>query len=410
MSILLRATDASFSVNPDGSVTLSTVDAASLAKVTTLASGDFVVMRRVSDGLDVGITIANAVASQVTTISQLPTVVPALGDYLPVFDISGNLTGKVAVSDLQSLSGWTGAVSSGGQTGGTTPSAPVNSAVPTITGTAQVGQTLTASQGTWANSPTSYAYQWKRAGTAISGATSSTYVPVTADVGNALTVTVTAANATGSASSTSAATASVIAAASGGGSSYPALTFSGTAPTFNTATPIAGAASLVSGAGTATVALTGAATIEFLIAAANNNDFGTVPFISLSNGTHKFGMRTSNKTAVIDYDGTAHGDGGSTFRDGAVHHLALSGPKSDGYFSLYLDGNEIDYFQNTWSGDGNYTLSVSVPGNGPVRMDSVRVSKGARYMGTFTPPTAPLARDSTTAALFQFDNQDGTGS
>lgn len=90
---------------------------------------------------------------------------------------------------------------------------PVNSAVPTISGTAQVGQTLTASAGTWTGAPTSYAYQWKGAGTAISGATASTYTPVTGDIGNALTVSVVATNGTGASSpATSAATSAVIAA------------------------------------------------------------------------------------------------------------------------------------------------------------------------------------------------------
>ena len=90
--------------------------------------------------------------------------------------------------------------------------APTNTTAPAISGTAQVGQTLTCSQGTWSNAPTSYAYQWMRNGVAISGATASTYTPVAADVGNPLTCTVTATNSGGTASVTSAATANVIAA------------------------------------------------------------------------------------------------------------------------------------------------------------------------------------------------------
>jgi hypothetical protein len=90
---------------------------------------------------------------------------------------------------------------------------PVNSVAPAISGTAQVGQTLTVSNGTWSNTPTSYAYQWKRAGTNISGATAQTYVPVTADVGNTLTCAVTASNAGGAGTAaTSAATSAVTAA------------------------------------------------------------------------------------------------------------------------------------------------------------------------------------------------------
>jgi hypothetical protein len=58
---------------------------------------------------------------------------------------------------------------------------------PTITGTPQVGQTLTVSIG---DIQPPVAYQWNRAGTPISGATSATYVPGAADVGNKITVTV----------------------------------------------------------------------------------------------------------------------------------------------------------------------------------------------------------------------------
>ncbi len=49
-------------------------------------------------------------------------------------------------------------------------SVPVISTLPVISGVAQVGQTLTTTNGTWANSPTSLTYQWNRAGAAISGA------------------------------------------------------------------------------------------------------------------------------------------------------------------------------------------------------------------------------------------------
>jgi lysophospholipase L1-like esterase len=91
-----------------------------------------------------------------------------------------------------------------------------NTVVPTITGTAQVGSTLTASSGTWSAVPDSYSYQWNRAGTPISGATAATYVPVSGDIGSTLTVTVTASKSGYlSGTSTTSATASVTAAAIG---------------------------------------------------------------------------------------------------------------------------------------------------------------------------------------------------
>jgi len=63
--------------------------------------------------------------------------------------------------------------------------------VPMITGTAQVGQVLTANPGTWTPAPTTFSYQWLRNGVAIAGATGATYTPVAADVGTTLTVRVT---------------------------------------------------------------------------------------------------------------------------------------------------------------------------------------------------------------------------
>lgn len=88
--------------------------------------------------------------------------------------------------------------------------APVNSFVPAIAGQAKVGQTLTALPGKWSGSPI-FTYQWKRNGTNIAGATEDTYIPIGADVGNALTVAVTGTNTAGNASATSFGTANVVA-------------------------------------------------------------------------------------------------------------------------------------------------------------------------------------------------------
>ena len=83
-------------------------------------------------------------------------------------------------------------------------SSPVNTVAPAITGTAQEGQTLTCSTGTWTGNPTpTYAYQWKRNGSNIGSATNSTYTLVTADVGQSIKCTVTATNFIGSATADS---------------------------------------------------------------------------------------------------------------------------------------------------------------------------------------------------------------
>src|SRR5207302_1333479 len=74
---------------------------------------------------------------------------------------------------------------------------PVDLLPPSITGSAQQGQTLTCSPGTWLNSPTSYAYTWQRTGANISGATSSTYTLTSSDVNQLVTCTVVARNLLG---------------------------------------------------------------------------------------------------------------------------------------------------------------------------------------------------------------------
>jgi hypothetical protein len=88
--------------------------------------------------------------------------------------------------------------------------APSNTAPPTLSGTARIGETLTASQGTWSGTtPITYAYQWQRcdkngAGcNAITGATSTSYTLTSADQDNTLRVRVTASNSAGASTATS---------------------------------------------------------------------------------------------------------------------------------------------------------------------------------------------------------------
>ena len=66
---------------------------------------------------------------------------------------------------------------------------------PAIAGTAKVGYTLTAVNGTWWPSATGYGYRWLRNASGIGGATAATYKPTAADVGAKLTVEVTVVRA-----------------------------------------------------------------------------------------------------------------------------------------------------------------------------------------------------------------------
>jgi hypothetical protein len=80
---------------------------------------------------------------------------------------------------------------------------PINIAPPTVSGTAQQGQPLTAAPGAWSNPPVSFAYQWQRcdaggaACTLIPGATGQSYNVGAADAGATLRVAVTATNKVG---------------------------------------------------------------------------------------------------------------------------------------------------------------------------------------------------------------------
>jgi hypothetical protein len=87
--------------------------------------------------------------------------------------------------------------------------------LPAITGTTTRTYALSATNGSWTNSPTAVTYQWQRCDATghncqnIAGATDTRYTLVAADEGFTITVTVTAANSTGSATAAATPTAAV---------------------------------------------------------------------------------------------------------------------------------------------------------------------------------------------------------
>lgn len=93
---------------------------------------------------------------------------------------------------------------------------PFNTVHPVISGSAAVGSTLTTTTGTWTGDATiTFDYQWRSGGSSV-GRNQNTYVPVTADIGNTITVTVIATDGAGRESQISAATSAVVAASTHG--------------------------------------------------------------------------------------------------------------------------------------------------------------------------------------------------
>lgn len=127
--------------------------------------------------------------------SGMPVTVVASGG-IPVDVVAGSATVTVSAdgrgAPVTVVSGSLGVVP-----------APSWSVQPSISGTANVGRTLTGNDGTISNGTVS-SRQWLRDGVAIGGATASTYVLVDADNGTTTTYRPTATGAGGSASATSA--------------------------------------------------------------------------------------------------------------------------------------------------------------------------------------------------------------
>jgi subtilisin family serine protease len=182
---------------------------------------------------------------------------------------------------------------------GSTGSPPSASAAPAISGTDQAGQTLTASSGTWSGStPMTYSYKWQRCDSSgsscadVSGATSTTYVLSSADVGCTVRIVVTASNAYGT-SSTSSTLTPVIAAAPAPPATTSTSSFSGTL----TKGQASRSYTVTAGSGSASASLSfgKASTLTLTVQAANGSVVGSasgpsiISFVSnLSAGTYTY--------------------------------------------------------------------------------------------------------------------------
>jgi len=135
--------------------------------------------------------------------ASLRTVIPKRSNHVRSTRTQIAVVALVALAAVATLVAGAGAV---------TQVAPVNTDPPTISGTPTVGQTLTASNGTWTGSPTSFDYQWLRCNAtggscvSVANGTQKTYTLVGADATHTIRVRVTAANADGSSSAQSAQT------------------------------------------------------------------------------------------------------------------------------------------------------------------------------------------------------------
>ncbi len=222
----------------------------------------------------------------------------------------------------------------------------------TITGTATQGETLTAVTDTIADADGlgTFSYQWKRDGTAIPGATGSTYVLAQADVGAAITVTVSWTDDGGTAESlTSSATAMV---ANVNDDPTGAVTIAGTATQGETLTAVTDTIADPDGLGTFTYQwkrdgadIAGATGSTYVLAQADVGAAITVT-VNWTDGGNTMESLTSAPTAAVTAANRA--PTGSVTIDGT----ATQGETLTAVTDTIADADGLGTFAYQWKRDG----------------------------------------------------------
>jgi len=241
--------------------------------------------------------------------------------------LSQSGSGTITVSGLSQATNYTFRVTARNSIGNsaasadsnsiTTYSTPVLTVSPVISGTTKFGSTLSSTTGTWTGTaPISYTYQWQRNSSNITGATSSTYTIVQADIGNQLRCRVTAINAYGSTVANTSNTSTITAAVPGAPTIGTAVTagptganITFTAPasdggaTITTYTAISSPGNItgtVSQSGSGTVNVTGLTTgVAYTFTVTATNSAGTGVASSASNSVTMLPRTTSVEYLVV---------------------------------------------------------------------------------------------------------------
>jgi hypothetical protein len=245
---------------------------------------------------------------------------------------SGDVGHTIRVQEIASNAGGSSEPATSPQTAVVVPPPPSNTTLPTISGTAQQGQTLTATNGSWTNNPTSFTYQWQRCDSGgancnpISGATAQTYAVASADVGFTLRVAVTATNAGGSSSPATSAQTAVVpdpVLAAVGDIACPAGDTEASCKQQSTA-------NLTASRKPNAVAVLGdnqydsGLLSEFNSAGAYNDTWGQFnPIVHPAPGNHEYRM-SSTASGYFTYFGSAAGSGNYSYDLGAWHVISLN--------------------------------------------------------------------------------------